>query len=167
MSQTKMKESPAPQLAAPRFENSKPLLIAGLRVHYDTAPLEASAAQWQRLASYFGKIPGQVGRYGYGICFLGSDGVDYLAGVEVASASGLPTEFSSVQLPAQRYAIFRHDGHVSEIPKTCEFISEWLPTSNLVAPKADGLPDFFELYTEEFDPVSGTGGMEIWLPIKE
>jgi AraC family transcriptional regulator len=169
MSQTQMKESPAVQLAPPRFENGKPLLITGLRVPYDTAPLQGSAAQWQRLATYFGKIPGQIGRFGYGLCFLRPDGVDYLAGVQVAANanSGLPSEFTTVPLPAQRYAIFHHQGHVSEIPKTCQRISEWLPTSNLVVPKSEGVPDFFELYTEEFDPISGTGGMEIWLPIRE
>jgi AraC family transcriptional regulator len=167
LNQTQMKESPAAQLTPPRFENGKPLLITGLLVPYDTAPLQGSAAQWQRLAAYFGKIPGQVGRSGYGLCFLRPDGVDYLAGVEVAADSGLPSEFTTVPLPAQRYAIFRHQGHVSEIPKTCQLISEWFPASNLVVPKSQGVPDFFELYTQEFDPISGTGGMEIWLPIRE
>ena len=36
MSQAKMKESPAAQLEAPRFENGKPLLIAGIRCHYNS-----------------------------------------------------------------------------------------------------------------------------------
>lgn len=167
MSQTKMKPSPDPPLAPVRFENGKTLLIAGLRVYYKTAPLEGSAEQWQRLASYFGKIPGQMGNVGYGLCFLRPDGIDYLAGVLVAADSGLPNELATVQIPSQRYAVFGHDGHVSQLHKACQQISEWLPTSTLQVAKAEGSPDFFELYTEKFDPVKGVGGMEIWVPIKK
>jgi AraC family transcriptional regulator len=29
------------------------------------------------------------------------------------------------------------------------------------------MPDFFERYGEEFDPQTGMGGIEVWIPIKE
>jgi AraC family transcriptional regulator len=166
MTQTKMKESPAAKLEAPRFETAKQLLIAGLRDHYATAPLEGSAAQWQRFIAYFGKIPGQVGRSAYGLSFLRPNGVDYLAGVEVSGNFGLPPEFTTVLLPAQRYVIFRHQGRVSELHNTCQMIAEWLPNSGLTSVKSPGAPDFFELYSEKFDPATGIGGMEVWVPVK-
>jgi AraC family transcriptional regulator len=45
-------------------------------------------------------------------------------------------------------------------------ISEWLPTSGYEAATSPGAPDFFERYTEEFDPRTGMGGIEVWIPIK-
>ena len=45
--------------------------------------------------------------------------------------------------------------------------SKWYPESDEEpAARAGEAPDFFERYTEEFDPRTGMGGMEIWIPIK-
>jgi AraC family transcriptional regulator len=43
----------------------------------------------------------------------------------------------------------------------------WLPESGheIVRGTADA-PNFFERYSEEFDPRTGMGGMEVWIPIK-
>ena len=170
MSQTRMKESPVTKLEASRFENGKPLLIAGLRSRYTSETMNDIPAQWQRFAPHIGKIPGQVGRAAYGLCFntLSAKGVDYLTGVEVSSSSGLPDEFNIVTIPAQRYAVFSHRGHVSTLRETCDAIGRtWLPESgHEVARQAAGTPDFFERYGEEFDPRTGMGGIEVWVPIK-
>jgi len=29
-----------------------------------------------------------------------------------------------------------------------------------------GAPDFFERYSEEFDPRTGMGGIDVWIPVK-
>ena len=155
-------------LSEPRFENSGPLLIAGLRSHFTAAPWEGIPAQWQRFGSYLGRIPGQIGRTTYGLCFNVANGVDYLSGVEVSSASNLPDEFSVVSIPALKYAIFPHYEHVSKLYETCEGIEhQWLPASGHQAAKAiaDG-PDFFERYGENFDAAAGPGDVEVWVPIK-
>ncbi|MEP6606392.1 MAG: GyrI-like domain-containing protein, partial [Nitrosospira sp.] len=99
------------QLAAPRFENGKPLLIVGLRGHFTAANWDGIPAQWERLIAY-GKISGQGDQTHYGLCFTMPDGVDYLSGVEVSSVDGLPGEFSPVKIPAQKYAVFPHREHV-------------------------------------------------------
>jgi len=103
MNQATMKKSPAVQLEAPRFENGKALVIAGLRSRYTTGTMNGIPAQWQRFGPHLGNIPGQMGRVAYGLCFnaLSPDGIDYLAGVEVSSSSGLPGDFSVVTIPAQ------------------------------------------------------------------
>ena len=45
--------------------------------------------------------------------------------------------------------------------------NEWLPESGLeVAPAQKGMPDFFERYGEDFDPRTGYGDVEVWVPIK-
>jgi AraC family transcriptional regulator len=166
MQQAQMSTSSAAPLEAPRVENSRALLIAGLRGQFRDEPWNGTPELWQRFAPYLGKIPGQVGRTAYGLCFLLSNGVEYLAGIEVSGISGLPGDFATVSMPARKYLVFPHRGHISKLHLTCEMISEWLPTSGYEAAKAAGAPDFFERYSEEFDPHSGMGGIEVWIPIK-
>jgi AraC family transcriptional regulator len=169
MKQAKMMESPAVQLEAPRFENGKSLLIAGLRSRYTAETMNNIPAQWQRFAPHIGKIPGQVGHAAYGVCLHtadGSEGIDYLSGVEVSSSSGLLREFSFVAVPAQKYAVFPHREHVSKLRETIDAIWHiWLPNSGHIAAQGD-VPAFFERYGEDFDPRTGIGGIEVWIPIK-
>jgi len=166
-SQTKMDVTSLVQ-PEPRLENGKPLLIAGLRGHLTSANWEGIPAQWQRFGSYLGKIPGEVGRAAYGLCFQVPNGIDYLSGVEVSGGSGLPSEFSLVSIPAQKYVIFPHHEHVSKLRSTLDTIwDKWLPASgHEFAHPAVGAPGFFERYGEGFDPRTGMGDIEVWIPIR-
>jgi AraC family transcriptional regulator len=101
MSKAKMKKSTSLQLEAPRFENGKALVIAGLRSRYTTETMNGIPAQWERFAPHIGKIPGQVGHAAYGACWTFAGGIDYLTGVEVSSSSGMPGEFNVVDIPVQ------------------------------------------------------------------
>jgi len=169
MSQATMKKSPAMQLEAPRIEHGKALRIAGLREHYTSETMKDIPELWQRFAPHIGNVPGQVGHVAYGLCFnaLSPDGMDYLVGVEVSSSSGLPGEFSVATIPAQKYAVFSHREHVSKLYRTLDAIDKWLPGSGFEAASgAAEVPNFFERYSEEFDPRTGMGGMEVWIPIK-
>ncbi len=168
MNKAKMKESPALQLEAPRFENGKTLVIAGLRSRYTTETMNGIPAQWERFAPHIGKIPGQVGHAAYGACWNFLGGIDYLSAVEVSSSSGIPGEFHVAEIPAQKYAVFPHREHLSKLRETLDAIgSMWLPESGYeVARRTADAPDFFERYSEEFDPRTGMGGMEVWIPIK-
>src|SRR5215472_19280714 len=109
MSQTAAKQTPGIKLE-PRFENGKPLLIAGLRKSYAPAAMRSLPAQWQAFAPRIGKIPGQVGRTTYGVCWQAADSpnIEYLTAVEVSSFAGMPEDFTVVSLPAARYAVFPH-----------------------------------------------------------
>jgi AraC family transcriptional regulator len=131
----------------PRFENGGALLIVGLRERVES--VTSIPAQWQRTLAY--KTPKRVGRVDYGLSFDSSD---------------LPKELSCVSIPAQKYAVFSHPGHVSELHQTCQQIEKWLPQSGYEHVKASDAPDFFERYGEEFDPETGRGDIEIWVPIK-
>jgi AraC family transcriptional regulator len=170
MNQAKMKESPAVKLEEPRFENGKSLLIAGLRSRYTGQTLNNIPAQWQRFAPHIGKIRGQVGGTAYGVVFDAPDsgGIDYLTGVEVSSSSGLLSEFSVASIPAQKYAVFPHREHVSKLRDTIDTIwHKWLPNSGHEAARGSaGAPGFFERYTADFNPQTGMGGIEVWIPIK-
>ena len=153
-----------PELESPRIEDGKSLLIAGLR-----EPVKSAANipnLWQRAIVF--KSPLRVGQVDYGLCFnCMSDNFEYLAGFEVSDFSGLPTELSRVSIPAQKYAVFSHREHVSQLSTTIEKImSDWFPKSGyqLARPSAES-PDFFERYTEEFNPQVGKDGIEVWIPV--
>src|SRR5438874_2261201 len=76
----------------------------------------------------------------------------------------IPSEFSRVRIPEQRYAVFTHRDHISSIRRTINTIwNQWLPASGL---KAADAPNF-ERYDENFDPLTGNGGLEIWIPVRE
>lgn len=110
-------------------------------------------------------MPGQVGNAAYGVCYNGDagNGFDYIAGVEVGHFDDLPGEFARLTIPAQRYAVFTHSGHVSGIRKTTYTIwNQWLPEADVTH---GGGPDF-ELYGERFDGNTGTGDVEIWIPVR-
>jgi AraC family transcriptional regulator len=152
-------------LQAPRFETSKPLLIAGIGERYTCENGAAIPAQWQRFHQSVDRIPGRAGKVAYGVCCNGDDAgnFDYIAGVEVADFSDLPREFSRVRVPQQRYAVFAHREHISTIRRTVNTIwNQWLPSSGL---KAADAPNF-ERYDENFDPQTGNGGLEIWVPVE-
>lgn len=169
MSQAATKQSYATKLE-PRFEDGKPLLIAGLRKIYAPAAMRGIPVQWQTFAQYIGKIPGQVGRTTYGICWQVADSsnIEYVTAVEVSTFAGMPDDFTVVSLPAAKYAIFPHRTHVSKLYETCDAICSWLPESgHQSAAAADPeTPAFFERYSEEFNPQTGMGGMEVWVPLR-
>lgn len=169
-----MDESLRIALETPRIETRGPLLIAGERHHHDAreSVFEEMAAQWQRFGERgFGQVPGQIGDTSFGVyfdMFPPVHGFDLLTGVEVASLTGLPSEFSRLTLPAQRYAVFPHPHHVSKLRNTVYTVwFTWLPGSGYEVANegADG-PDFLERYGAGFDPAAGTGDIELWIPLK-
>lgn len=65
-------------------------------------------------------------------------------------------------LPAGRYAVFEHAGHVSSISDTWNAIFEkWVPGSG----QELGEGPEFERYAKDFDP-EGEGRVSIWIPLK-
>jgi AraC family transcriptional regulator len=153
------------KLEEPAIVEGKPLLVAGLQRSYSHESNAGIPAQWQEFGPQLGHVPGQVNACAYGVVLNGDDegNYDYLCGVEVSDFSRLPKEMTRLRLPEQRYAVFAHRGHVSAIRATCSAIwSEWLPGSGYEA--ADR--PFFELYRESFDPQTGSGGIEIWVPLR-
>jgi len=152
-------------IAPPRFETGKAMLVAGVgeRISFDNGA--GIPALWNRFHRDVHDLPGRVGQVAYGVCTNGDDTgyFDYIAAVEVADFSDLPRDFSRVRIPEQRYAVFSHTDHISTIRRTISAVwNHWLPSSGHKLADAPS----FERYDEEFDPVSGNGGLEIWVPIK-
>ena len=67
------------------FEDGRDLLIAGVNKHYTAETRSNIPAQWTSFAPQIGKIPGQVGKVSYGVCwnYKPPCTFDYLSGVEV------------------------------------------------------------------------------------
>ncbi len=170
MAEAKMKALSVAGLEAPRFEDGKALLIAGLRKRYAPREMNGIPAQWQSFVPHIGKIAGQVGYTAYGVCWqAGDDGtIEYLTGVEVSGFLGVPDNFTVASLPATKYAVFPHREHVMKLRDTIDAIfHKWLPQSGHEAcGDVKDTPAFFERYSEEFNPQTGMGGMEVWIPLK-
>ncbi len=151
-------------LAPPRFVDGKPMLIVGLGARFDYNNMDAMPALWQRFQPHIGHVPNEVKGVAYGVVTSSdADGFDYIAGVEVASFGDLDPEMTKLSIPARHYAVFSHEDHISAIRTTMRAIwSEWLPRSGREIEESPTL----ERYGPEFDPRSGNGGLEVWLPVK-
>ncbi|SRR5579871_119505 len=160
--------TPAPaRLDAPRFETRGAMLIAGLRGHYTTANADTIPELWQRFVPYL-PVRNAIGTATYGLCFPAAEGFDYQCGVEIPEGASIPAEFVSAAVPAQQYAVFTHRDHISKLRTTIENISQkWFPSSGYhhVEPAQDA-PAFFERYDERFNPRTGIGDVEVWMPMQ-
>jgi AraC family transcriptional regulator len=152
-------------IVPPRFETGKAMLIAGVGDRFSHENGAGIPGLWQRFHQYVQNFPGRIGQVAYGVCCNGDDAgnFDYIAGVEVPDFADLPREFSRVRIPEQNYAVFTHNDHISSIRRTVNTIwNQWLPSSGFQIADAPN----FERYDEKFDPATGNGGFEIWVPIK-
>ena len=153
------------KLDEPGTEDLRELALAGMRQRFGASEGGGIPALWQRFAPHIGHVPGQLGFTAYGVVFDTdkSGGMDYLCGVEVGKGARLPAELTGMTVPAHRYLLFKHRGHISGIRATwMAVMNEWLPAS---AYQADEAP-FIERYTERFDPRTGSGEVDILVPVK-
>lgn len=150
-----------------RFEkNFKAFSVAGLSETYSPGDLMNGSAQWEKFVPHLGNIPGQKGDVAYGVCLILNEGkgIEYMPAVEVSGDNDLPDGFTQKELPERNYAVFAHEDHVSTLRRTLDAISKWLPDFGYRKP--EGLDFFFERYGEKFNPQTGKGDIEIWIPIK-
>jgi AraC family transcriptional regulator len=91
-----------------------------------------------------------------------SNSFDYLCGLEVSAVADVPGGCIALRVPASTYAVFVHSGHISTIQAT--FTAIWERGLVEAGVKAADAP-VFERYDEGFDPRTGLGGLEIWVPI--
>jgi AraC family transcriptional regulator len=148
-------------LAPPRFEQRAAFLVAGLDARFGAGGAGSASTLWRRFAPYIGRVPGQATSAAYGVCHdADSSSIGYLCGVEVTDFARLPAELTGMRIPRLRYAVFTHAGHVSGIAATWRAIIDRMATPGALI-EAPG----FELYDERFDPTSGRGVVEIWVPM--
>lgn len=100
----------------------------------------------------------------YGVCVAAdaADGFRYVAGVESVQGAGVPAGMERISIPAGRYAVFTHTDHISEIGNTLYTI--WNKSLSDLGLNPRPSPDF-ERYDHRFDPATGLGTVEIWIPV--
>lgn len=149
-----------------RLESKPAHLLVGLRRRYPCDDKSGIPAQWGDFAPRIEQISDRVNEIAYGVCANSTQSeFDYFCGIEVPMESSIPPGFETLKLPPQHYAVFTHHGRVETIVDTvCQIFSHWLPSSGWVLA---GDVDLVERYSADFDPVSNTGDVEIWIPIKK
>lgn len=152
------------KLSEPRIIDAKAMHFAGLGRHFRYDAMDAIPSLWQEFAPYIGNLPGELPGATYGVCANSSeDGLDYFAAVAVAGNADLPAGLKTIDVPPARFAVFAHKGHLSEIRNVFgAVLGEWLPRSGYQL--ADG--PSLERYGESFDPATGRGGYEVWVPLR-
>lgn len=143
-----------------RIEQGPAMLLGGLRRHHEFQ-LADFGGQWRDFMA-MGPLPGQLGEHGYGvICGANETGCEYMCAVEVAALEAISAPLGRMRIMPQTYAVFVHRGHVSAMPQTWQQALEWLAQSDY---QSAHKPDF-ERYGADFDPRTGSGGVEIWLAV--
>jgi AraC family transcriptional regulator len=153
-------------LAAPKIEHRKSMLLAGLAQLFPPDNLGGIPSLWEKFNAYYGQIPNTCGTSAYGASLSYSEekGCEYMCAVEVSRADDLPPEFTTHTVPTARYAIFHQPGHITLMRPTIGTIwSRWLPQSGYTM--GDG--PLLEHYGADFDPVTGNGGYDVMVPLKE
>ncbi|MCF7750526.1 AraC family transcriptional regulator [Bacillus subtilis subsp. subtilis] len=158
----KLHDDALPCVHPPRIVNATPLQVAGIGARHRGDSVAAIPSQWQRLALQCPAAP----ELRYGVCCNSDDdgSFDYIAGIGVTGTAALPDGWQAVRIPARRYVVAWHAGHISAIRSTWYWLlNHHLPAAGLSLGDAPEL----ERYDARFDAGSGHGGMEIWLPLAD
>ncbi|HSZ74107.1 MAG TPA: AraC family transcriptional regulator [Rhizomicrobium sp.] len=121
--------------------------------------------QWQKFMAMYGFIEKKVSEIPVGLSFnLDDEGTfDYACAVEIARDAETPKGLHRISVAPQTYAVFEHRAHVALLGNTYrEIWNSWLTDHNKIAADAPSL----ERHKETFDPRTGEGGIDIWIPIK-
>ncbi len=147
----------------PRYEQRSAMVIVGISERYEEKAAGHIPSQWKRFAPLISGIEGKNGEAAFGVRynFDSKGNFDYLCGVEVSATAVVEDSLCRLEIAPQKYLVFLHADNVSTIWNTCNEIQQSWPEG---VEKLDA-PDF-EYYGPNFDPLSGNGGVEIWIPVK-
>jgi len=154
----------------PEIKTRDSFIVVGMRERYDDATKHEIPALWGRFVHRLDEIPHRSAELTYGVCLNGdpkTGSLDYIAGTGVDRVEKLPEGMVAEVIPRQTYAVFTH--HLrsknlqAELQPTLRWIwGTWLPASEYEPVPG---PDF-ELYPPEFQPDTGKGHLEIWVPVR-
>jgi predicted transcriptional regulator YdeE len=153
---------------APRFVEKPALSLAGFGARYTPETMGRIPAQWMRFGADVGKLAG-AGPEAFGLCFEWREGtMEYACAAAASPDAALPDGWRHLALPAARWAVFAHEGHVSDMIRTASWIlHDWLPASGRKAARGfAGGVELVEWYGPRFDPETGFGDIEFWLPLE-
>lgn len=155
-------------MSAPSVFDSGPMLLMGLQERYSLADLHQHIpAQWAWFGPRIVEIAGRLGDDTFGLCSESTDeAATYFCGVRISAGVPTPPDLVTIAIPALRYAAFPHAGPAADLSQTIvAALGEWLPAAGLSPYRASGVPDLLERYGPDFDPQTGLGTIEIWIPV--
>ena len=152
----------------PRLADRPAFHVIGMAGHFTPATTSHIPELWERFArGPMDTIPHRRGHHTLGICVDADPGATeagftYVAAIEVARIDDVPDGMIALRVPENRYAVFMHTGHISRLPDTVKQVwGHWLPAAPYTHVPA---PDF-ELYDERWDPATGAGEIDVYVPI--
>jgi len=156
----RLDDAPQACAEAPRLIDCTPFQVAGIGMRHSRDSSGAIPGQWAQLnREWPTSAP-----VSFGVCCNSNDegGFDYIAALPVNTLPSVPAHWRRVDVPARRYLVAWHGGHISTVRSTWFWLlDQYLPASNLHLANA---PDL-ERYDTRFDEHTGHGGVEIWLPV--
>lgn len=154
-------------ITRPEIVEQGPLLLAGLEeaIAGSTADVQIDVL-WTRFEQRNQWILNTDSDDRTGVCFNGgaSSSFDYFAGQVLAGpAGGLPDMFSTLQLPAARYAVFTLTGSARDIHNAQALI--YLTLLGQAGLAAADQPDLV-VFPPGFSPARRDQEIEFWVPLE-
>lgn len=149
----------------PRIEQRPAMHLVGTICDYafaDGDMLRALPQQWAAFGPLIPKVEAAGPPIAFGVALPAGDPscFRYMAAVPAKPDAAPPPGMSVVDLPARSYLAFPHHGHVSTLNRTVAVACAGRE------PSARG-PSFLEYYGPGFDPATGRGDIEVWLPLED
>jgi len=151
-------------LDGPRLETEPARPLVALTRRYRGDEAAAIPSQWAAFGSALGPAvkPGAA-QVTYGVLSAGEGAeADYACAVSAEAVDRLPHGFTHMTLPGGRYAVFACAAHVSAVRDA--WVAAWTSPALHAAGAPIPAPEF-ERYGPAFDPRSGAGGFELWIPV--
>jgi AraC family transcriptional regulator len=145
------------------------LSFVGLEARYRLGETAGIPGQWGRFMSQYWRIEAPQDPIPWGVADAASEegAFTYMTAARVGAGAAPPAGFVRRQIPARTYLVFVHQGHASRIGDTVAAIwNDWLPelTPELGLELLDA--PSLERHGDDFDPGTGQGGVEIWVPVQ-
>ncbi len=150
-------------MLAPRIVYKAGFTVVGF-AHDGWKPGNDADGLWDELSERHAEICGADPDTGFGFHTWTASVRRYLVGLAVRDSRTVPTGMALQHIEAHAYAVFVHNGQLSELAQTvARIFEEWLPGS---AYEQDG--DFyFEYYDDRFQPNSRDSVVFVWVPVRE
>lgn len=151
--------------AEPRTEQHPALRLVGAICDYafvDGDMLRALPMQWAAFGPLIPSPPegGEPTSFGVALATDDPGCFRYMTAYPLAAGDAAPARLSLLTVPAGTYLVFRHEGHVSTLNRT-------VSAACAGRRPVKGFPGFLEYYGPGFDPETGLGDMEVWLPLAD
>lgn len=151
----------------PSIVEREGFIIAGLEYKGSNSNYEVPKL-WNTFNKYISSMPNSANKnvcYGFED-YDESDPMDsfrYLAGIEVSTEDGLPSEFAVRKVPKSKYSVFPIKGIIETVPKSItEIYSVHIPSSSL---RIKGNYDF-EYYDHDFKSNRDDSQFYLYIPIE-